>query len=128
MERLSDYLDEPVDFLKLNIEGEELPVLQEAAASGKLRNVREMVLEYHGWPDGEQHLGDILNLLDRHGYRYLVHDFDAETCGTSKPPFHLTPETAWFCLVYARRLDDEASPSLGMGPGRGGPRRDTSCL
>lgn len=106
MERLSDYLNGPVDFLKLNIEGEELPVLQEAADSGKLRHVREMVLEYHGWPNGEQRLGDILNLLDRHGYRYLVHGFDAETCGTSKPPFRLTPQTTWFCLVYARRLDD----------------------
>lgn len=121
MERLSDYLNEPVDFLKLNIEGEELPVAQEAAASGKLRNVREMVLEYHGWPDGEQRLGDILNLLDRNGYRYLVHDFDAETCGASKPPFRLTPQTTWFCLVYARRLDDDVGPVSSVGSGGGGP-------
>jgi len=120
MERLSDYLSEPVDFLKLNIEGEELPVLQEAAGSGKLGNVREMVLEYHGWPDGEQHLGDILNLLDRHGYRYLVHDFDAETCGASKPPFRLTPQTTWFCLVYARRLDHDIGPVSSVGSGGGG--------
>jgi hypothetical protein len=120
MERLSDYLDETVDFLKLNIEGEELPVLQEAAVSGKLGNVREMVLEYHGWPDGEQRLGDILNLLDRHGYRYLIHDFDAETCGASKPPFRLTPQTTWFCLVYARRRDDEIGPASSVGSGGGG--------
>lgn len=120
VERLSDYLNEPVDFLKLNIEGEELPVLQEAAASGKLPNVRELVLEYHGWPDGEQRLGDILNLLDRHGYRYLVHDFDAETCGASKPPFRLTPQTTWFCLVYARRRDDDAGPVSSVGSGGGG--------
>jgi len=109
MERLSDYLDEPIDFLKLNIEGEELPVLQETAARGKLRNVRELVLEYHGWAQGEQRLGDILNLLDRNGYRYLVHDFDAETCGASKPPFRLNPETTWFCLVYGRRFDNEVA-------------------
>jgi len=104
MERLSGYLHEPVDFLKLNIEGEELPVLQEAADSGKLRQVRELVLEYHGWSGGEQQLGHILDLLDCHGYRYLVHDFDSETCSASKPPFRLTPSTTWFCLVYARRL------------------------
>jgi FkbM family methyltransferase len=104
MEQLSNYLTEPVDFLKLNIEGAELPVLQEAAAGGKLRNIRELVIEYHGWARGEQRLGNLLNLLDNQGFRYLVHDFDAESCGTSKPPFHLTPETTWFCLVYARRL------------------------
>lgn len=107
MERLSAYLNEPVDFLKLNIEGEELPVLREAAASGKLRQVRELVLEYHGWANGEQRLGDILNLLDRTGFRYLVHDFDAETCAATKPPFRLSPSTTWFCLVYARRWGSE---------------------
>lgn len=103
--RLSDYLTTQVDFLKLNIEGQELPVLEEAA-SGRLRNVRELVLEYHGWPHGKQCLGDILTLLDRQGFRYLVHDFDAETCAASKPPFRLAPQTTWFCLVYARRMDD----------------------
>ena len=108
MERLSDYLDEPVDFLKLNIEGEELPVLQEATASGKLGNVRELVLEYHGWPAGEQRLGAILNVLDEQGYRYLIHDFDAETNGATKPPFRLTLRKTWFCLVYARRVDHES--------------------
>jgi FkbM family methyltransferase len=107
VERLSDHLTEPVDFLKLNIEGEELPVLQEAAASGKLRTVRELVLEYHGWAKEEQRLGAILDLLDRHGFRYLIHDFDVETCAASKPPFRWTPQTTWFCLVYARRESDE---------------------
>lgn len=107
VEQLSAYLNEPVDFLKLNIEGEELPVLQEAEASGKLSNIRELVLEYHGWPTGRQRLGDILNLLDRNRFRYLIHDFDVESCGASKPPFHLTPQIKWFCLVYAKRLRDE---------------------
>jgi FkbM family methyltransferase len=104
--RLSEYLNNPVDFLKLNIEGQELPVLQEAAAAGKLRNVRELVLEYHNWPGAEQRLGKILDLLASHGFHYLIHDFDAETCAVTKPPFHLDANTTWFCLVYARRLND----------------------
>jgi len=105
MERLSGYLGEPVDFLKLNIEGAELDVLTEAAEAGRLRNVRELVLEYHGWPQQQQGLGAILTLLDQQGYRYLVHDFDAETCAASKPPFRLAAHTTWFCLVYAKRND-----------------------
>jgi FkbM family methyltransferase len=103
VDRLSTYLNEKIDFLKSNIEGEEFPVLQESVAEGKLRNVNELVLEYHGWPNDEQRLGAILNLLDHQGFRYLVHDFDSETCSASKPPFHITPQTTWFCLVYARR-------------------------
>ena len=101
--RLSEYLTEPVAFMKLNIEGQEWPVLREVADSGKLRQVRELVFEYHGWGKGEQPLGPILNLLDREGFSYLVHDFDAETNGASKPPFHITRQTRWFCLVYAKR-------------------------
>lgn len=81
-------------------------MLQETADSGRLHNVRELVLEYHGWPHGEQRLGDILALLDRRGFRDLVHDFDAETCAASKPPIRLTPHTTWFCLVYTCRMDD----------------------
>lgn len=104
VDRLSNWLSEPVDFLKLNIEGEELPVLREVAASGKLDNVRELVLEYHGWANGEQRLGDILNLLDRAGFRYLIHDFDHETGHATKPPFKLTTATVWFSLVYAKKV------------------------
>lgn len=103
---LSGCLDDEVDFLKLNIEGAELSVLEEAAAGDRLRRVREIVVEYHGWPAAKQQLGTILSLLDQQGFRYLVHDFDAESCGTSKPPFRLTPQTTWFCLVYARRMGD----------------------
>jgi FkbM family methyltransferase len=105
---LSDYLDRPVDFLKLNIEGQELPVLLEAESSGKLHNVKELVLEYHGWAGEEQRLGKILDLLDRNSFRYLIHDFDAETNGHTKPPFNLRPQKNWFCLVYAKRLEEES--------------------
>jgi FkbM family methyltransferase len=100
---LSDYLQQEVDFLKLNIEGQELPVLAEIASKGRLRMVKQLVVEYHGWPWESQGLHAILDLLDSQGYRYLVHDFDAETCGSSKPPFDLSGKTEWYCLVYAKR-------------------------
>ena len=106
VERLSDYVLEQVDFLKLNIEGQELPVLEELEESGKIKLIRELVLEYHGWANGEQRLGRILNLLDRCGFRYLVHDFDHETGYATKPPFKHTADTVWFCLVHAKRMDD----------------------
>jgi FkbM family methyltransferase len=100
---LSGYLDEPVDFLKLNIEGFELDVLREAES--KLANVRELVFEYHGWPGTPQRLGPLLDLIDRAGFRYLVNHFDYETNGTVRPPFTLRRDTQWFALVYGRRND-----------------------
>jgi FkbM family methyltransferase len=99
--RLSGYLDEPVHFLKLNIEGQELPVLREAA--GKLGQVDQMTIEYHGWPHEPQRLGEILSLLDEAGFRYLVNHFDYETNPAVRPPFHVSDETRWFALVHASR-------------------------
>ena len=106
---LSKYIDGPIDFLKLNIEGQELPVLRELEASGKLGYVRELVFEYHGWAGQEQRLGELLSLLDRNGFRYFVHDFDDETGYATKPPFRWSPETVWFCLVYAIRPDKNSN-------------------
>jgi FkbM family methyltransferase len=101
--RLADDLVEPVDLLKLNIEGEELPVIQDLAASGKLGLVRQLVIEYHGWPHAEQRLGQLLSVLDGAGFRYLVHDFDEQTCPTTKPPFVPAGDAPWFCLVHGSR-------------------------
>ena len=104
VEPLSKYVDGPVDFLKLNIEGQELAVLRDLEATGKLRQVREIVIEYHGWARQEQRLSELLSILDRSGFRYLVHDFDNETGYATKPPFRLNADTVWFCLIYAKRL------------------------
>jgi hypothetical protein len=110
MRQLSEFLTEPVDFLKLSLDGHEWEALEDLAASGKLSSIRELVVVYHGRPQREQKLGAILELLAKHGYRYLIHDFDAQTNVASKPPFRLTPETHWSCLVYARRPNGDPLP------------------
>lgn len=99
--RLRDYLDQPVDFLKMNIEGAEWPVLADSAE--RLRNIRSMVVEYHHVPGWPRTLHKILELLDRQGFAYLIHDFDAETNPHAQPPFRLGPQTRYFLLIYAQR-------------------------
>ena len=103
IQRLSPYLKDQVDFLKLNIEGHELPVLQEVAESGKLAQVRMMVIEYHGWAGQGQRLGEVLKLLDSEGFKYYVHDFDKTVCAVTQPPFEAAGERDWFCLIAAFR-------------------------
>lgn len=102
---LSRYLDIDVDFLKLNIEGAELDVIQEAATAGRLRRVRAMVIEYHGWARAPQRLGALLQALDANGFRYLLHDLDDQTNPRTKPPFAPPGTEPWFVLVYAWRVD-----------------------
>jgi FkbM family methyltransferase len=115
LERLRRYLAEPVDFLKLNIEGAEWDVLSDCEA--QLRQVREMVIEYHHLPGLPRTLHDILGLLHRQGFEYLINDFDSGTNysvidfrsntngGAVDPHFRLTPDSRYFLLIYAKRLD-----------------------
>ena len=100
--RLSRHLHGPVDFLKLNIEGSEWPVIEECGEL--LRNVQQLVLEYHGFPELGDRLHLILNALHHHGFRYMVHDFDKLTNPASKPPFHIQALTRYFLLVAARNM------------------------
>jgi FkbM family methyltransferase len=101
--RLRDYLTERVDFLKMNIEGAEWEVL--ADSGDQLRQVREMVIEYHHLPGLPRTLHNILELLNRQGFEYLVNDFDSETNSGLRPPFDLNPNTRYYLLIYARKCE-----------------------
>ena len=101
--RLRDYLTEPVDFLKINIEGAEWEVL--ADSEDRLRQAREMVIEYHHLPDLPRTLHKILEMLHRRGFEYLVNDLDSETNSGVRPPFCLNPESRYFLLIYGKRMD-----------------------
>ena len=111
--RLNEYIQSDIDFLKLNIEGAEFDVIDEIAA--KLHLVKEMVVEYHGFPEIPQNLHKILSALDSAGYRYMIHDFDNLTNPATKPPFRLNRESRFFLLIYAKRLFQSAKPD-GVRP------------
>jgi len=101
--RLRDYLNEPVDFLKMNIEGAEWEVLADSA--DRLHMVREMVIEYHHLPGLSRTLHKVLTLLHEQGFEYLINDFDSETNGGVRPPFRLMPESRYYLLIYAKQVD-----------------------
>ncbi|MBI5865094.1 MAG: FkbM family methyltransferase [Planctomycetes bacterium] len=99
---LSGYLAEPVEFLKMNIEGAELDVLREAEQT--LSSVRQLVVEYHGFPQSGQVLHELLELLHNSGFRYALHHFDTETNPALRPPFRLSETTRFFQLVAATKV------------------------
>ncbi len=72
--RLADYLaGEPVDFLKVDIEGAELPVLR--SCCDVLGNVRQMVVEVHYRVDRPEELAEILGLLHEAAFRVSVNSY-----------------------------------------------------
>ncbi len=70
---LSTYLTEPVDFLKMDIEGAEEQVLKDLKETGKLDLVREIVLEYHHHlTPREDKLGVFLKILEQTNFGYQL--------------------------------------------------------
>jgi len=70
---LSSFITDPVDFLKLDVEGAETVVIEDLVQHDKLRMVREMVIEYHHHIDpSEDHLAKLLATLEEHGFGYQV--------------------------------------------------------
>lgn len=68
---LAGYLERPVDFLKVDIEGEETSVL--LACGRALEKVRNLFVEYHSFSDRPQRLHELLNFLSECGFRYFTH-------------------------------------------------------
>jgi FkbM family methyltransferase len=72
-ETLSTYLTEPVDLLKMDIEGAEDHVLKDLDETGKLALVREIVLEYHHHlTPREDKLGVFLKTLEQTNFGYQL--------------------------------------------------------
>ena len=71
--RLSRFVTKPVDFLKLDVEGSELPVLRELESSGTIGQIRQMVIEFHHHISPTvDNLSECLSILERHGFGYQL--------------------------------------------------------
>ena len=67
---LSEYLKEPVEMLKIDIEGAETKVIEECAPY--LHHVRYLFVEYHSFVDEAQNLAYLLTLLKDSGFRVHI--------------------------------------------------------
>lgn len=68
--RLKDFLDQKVDFLKIDVEGAETEILKDCAES--LTMVDYLFVEYHSHSKEQQTLHDILSIIQDAGFRYHV--------------------------------------------------------
>jgi len=69
--RLRDYLNKPVDLLKIDIEGAETEVIKDC--SDLLFNVKNLFVEYHSFFNEPQSLNVLINLLSEAGFRLHIH-------------------------------------------------------
>jgi hypothetical protein len=92
---LSDHIDRQVDFLKIDIEGDELAVVRDLANSDKLRHVSQMMIEYHHHvrPQTDE-FSVLLRLLEDAGFGYQCQ------ARLDRP---LRPRVVQDVLIYAYR-------------------------
>ncbi len=101
VKRLSDYIDREIDFLKLNIEGAELAVLEDLDASQKIQSVKEMCIEWHSFANQDQNLDELLAILKRNNFRYYIGNFRRAPRGNFKVDRH----KPFYLLIYAKNLN-----------------------
>jgi FkbM family methyltransferase len=81
--KLSQYIDRPVDFFKLDVEGAEGPVMEDLAATAKMQMIKIMTIEYHHHIEkNSDALSKFLKLLEDNNFGYQV-EAAAETPHTN---------------------------------------------
>lgn len=70
---LSDYINNQIDFMKMDIEGAETMVFEELSKKNKIKFIKTMVIEYHHHikPLDDQ-LSKILRILEDNGFGYQL--------------------------------------------------------
>jgi FkbM family methyltransferase len=72
--RLSEFIQGPIDFLKLDVEGAENRILSDLVSRGSIHSIRQMVIEYHHHiSDRRSCLADFLRQLEETGFEYQFH-------------------------------------------------------
>ena len=70
--RLKDFLNQKIDFLKLDIEGAEYQVLKDIRQN--LQYVQKMFVEYHGNFNQNSQLLEILNFISEAGFHFYIQE------------------------------------------------------
>lgn len=78
---LSEFVQGPVDFLKLDVEGAEDRIVDDLVSSGKINFIREMVIEYH------HHIGNHRSCLAEFLRKLECAQFEYQIQATLNPPF-----------------------------------------
>lgn len=68
--QLKKFITEPIDFLKIDIEGAEFEVLKDIAS--ELYFVKNLFIEYHGTFNQNSELLEILSIINQQGFQFYI--------------------------------------------------------
>jgi FkbM family methyltransferase len=101
---LTRYLQEPVDFLKLDIEGAEFEVLKNI--KDYLSNITNLFIEYHGAFTQTNELVEILDMVQKAGFYVYI----KEACNVYATPFCIDTKHTQFDVqlnIFCRRTTQD---------------------
>jgi FkbM family methyltransferase len=105
--RLKDYLNKPVDFLKIDIEGAEYQVMKDI--SDQLHFVNHLFLEYHGNFEQNAELTQLFELLVEKGFSYYIKEatsvYDTPLDRLKKPGMPYDVQLNIFCVRNIKQTD-----------------------
>lgn len=99
---LSSYIKGEVDLIKINIEGFEGLVLKEI--QGKLKYVKELMLQYHG--DGaikNNDLDEIFDVLDNNSYKYTIRQLKTFGIPFKIGKSQINRSEPYYLFIHAKR-------------------------
>jgi len=106
--RLSNYVAEPVDLLKLDVEGAETLILKDLVETGKIAFIKKLIVEYHDIRQVPGYsLSAFLKTLGEQGFLYTL---------AAQPHMqgeHIDIPAIQHVLIYATR-DMSHVPTVGM--------------
>lgn len=100
-EKLSSFIIEKTDLLKLDIEGSELLVLKDLAASKKITLIERMIIEYHSDEENkENQLSALLAILESEGFSFIISN-------PIKAPFFSKIYKNYALIIYAKKRPNQ---------------------
>jgi FkbM family methyltransferase len=96
--KLSEFITERVDLLKLDIEGAENKVVSELVSSGKISKVDQIIMEYHVDRANENSLGSIISMLEKAGFNTVIYS-------QARAPFFQHKNKNYIFMIYAYRKE-----------------------
>jgi FkbM family methyltransferase len=104
--RLKNYINKPIDFLKIDIEGAEYQVINDIADN--LHFVNHLFLEYHGTFEQNGELSKLFLLLVEKGFYYYIKEatsvYDKPLDLKKNPNMHFDIQLNIFCVRHNNNM------------------------
>lgn len=107
VQRLSERINEPVDLLKVDIEGSEYALIHDLCVTGKIKLVRHMICEVHGNSQTQEQVAELWSDLTKAGFHITVSEAKVNPLLPGPPdpvPFPSLESGKYLLWLYAWQL------------------------